>query len=418
MHLKIIVYYITALFCFECCITVYRLNPKASANRLYAAGAFLYAVFSLAYVQILVSPDAAACRAWYLLYAPLYFIVVVVIIHFLMELTRYRGLAGNPLFLALLYGSGACIIAGVTYYAPVVKSFYKTPWGWSIFYDLSSPWTWFVFNYSSLVLVSGIAALASWRRNAPTDKTRKQAGMILAAASATAVLSLAQNALTLLLPAEVAMRVGDAYHQAVSIFFIGTMRLAIWKYKLMAMVPASPASELFNGISNAVFLADGCGDVVFMNERARDIVFRDAGCRGKLSLPALFRESESFKNSFSKILTGTSPARSVTLSLLHGRQVRIVELFMHSLINEIGTCAGVLVIAREQTGLGELQMQAGLTNRELEVLLLLGGGLSSGEIADECGIALQTAKSHIHNIYHKTGLNNRVELTNLLNKHS
>ncbi|HPG52398.1 MAG: helix-turn-helix transcriptional regulator [Spirochaetes bacterium] len=108
----------------------------------------------------------------------------------------------------------------------------------------------------------------------------------------------------------------------------------------------------------------------------------------------------------------------MTISLPHGGQTGIVELFMYPLINEIGACAGVLIIAREQTGLSDLQRHARLTHRELELLLLIGNGLSAGEIADECGIALQTAKSHIHNIYRKTGLSNRVELANLLNKHS
>jgi len=418
MILKILIYYATTLFCLECSITVYRLNRRALANRLYAAAAFLYAVFSLAYVQLIVSPDATAARAWLMFYSPLFFLVVMLIIHFIMELTRYRNLSRSPYFLALLYGSGACVIAGMSCFVPVVKGLYKSPWGWTVLYDLASPWFWVAFNYSSVILLPGIAALMSWRRNTTTDKIRKQAGMILAAASTTAVLSLAQNALTLLLPAEVNVRVGDAYHQAVAIFFIGAMRFAIWKYKLMNVVPASTASEIFSGISNAVFLADGRGDVVFMNDRAREIVLGATVCCGKISLATLFRESESFQYSLGKILSGASAARSVTFSLLHGKKAVIVELFMHPLVNEIGACAGVLVIAREQTGLGELQKQAGLTDRELEVLLLLGGGHSAGEIADECEISLQTAKSHIHNIYHKTGLRNRVDLTNLLNKHS
>ncbi len=418
MTLKTFIYFITAMLCFEWSMTVYRLNRRAAANRLYAAGSFFYAFFSLAYVQMLISPDAAACRAWYLIYTPLYYIVVVIIIHFLFEVSGYRGLSKKPLFLALLYGSGICIITGVIYFAPVVKNFYKSPGGWWIVYDLSSPWTWFVFNYSTLLLVPAIAALYSRYRNAAPDKTRQQAGMIMAAATATAFLSLVQNLLTLLLPVEITMLLGDTYFQAVAIFFIGIMRFAIWKYRLMTVEPASSASEIFSSISNAVFLADGHGDVVFMNNRASEIVPADSSNCGKLTLTALFRENESFQRDLHNILSGRTMSRPVTLNIaLRGLKL-VVELCMYPLIDESGCCAGVLAITRQQPGLDELQRQAGLTERELEVLLLIGGGLSAGEIANECEISLQTAKSHIHNIYHKTGLKNRVDLTNLLNKHS
>jgi len=418
MTVKILIYCVTALFCFECGITVYRLNRRALANRLYAAAAFLYAVFSLAYVQIIVAPDAAAGRAWFVLHTALFFIVVMLIMHFIMALTRYRSLARNPYFLALLYGSGACIIAMAVCYAPILKGLYETSWGGTVIYDIASPWFWVVFNYSSLVLMPGIAALASWRKQASSERAKKQAGMILLAALATLLLSLLQNVLILLLPAETTIFLSDAFHQAIAIFFIGSMRFAIWKYKLLAIGPTSSASELFSGISDAVFLADSKGDVVFMNDRARKLVLRDAAVNGSLSLSALFVECDHFQKVLLGTLSGASPAHPVTFGLTRKGRARMMELFIYPLKNESGVTAGLLLIIRENPGLGALQKQAGLTARELEVLLLLGNGQSAGSIAEECGITLQTAKSHIHNIYHKTGLSNRVELANLLNKHS
>jgi DNA-binding NarL/FixJ family response regulator len=75
------------------------------------------------------------------------------------------------------------------------------------------------------------------------------------------------------------------------------------------------------------------------------------------------------------------------------------------------------MIVRETGGIPGLQEQHRLSPREIEVLLLLCSGLATHEIAQECEITLKTAKTHIHNIYHKTGLKNRVELSNLLHKH-
>ena len=49
----------------------------------------------------------------------------------------------------------------------------------------------------------------------------------------------------------------------------------------------------------------------------------------------------------------------------------------------------------------------GLSRRELEVLRLLAGGRTSGEIANELFISTRTAEHHIQNIYTKIGVSNR-----------
>jgi DNA-binding CsgD family transcriptional regulator len=57
-----------------------------------------------------------------------------------------------------------------------------------------------------------------------------------------------------------------------------------------------------------------------------------------------------------------------------------------------------------------------LTNREQEVAMLVCSGKSNREIADKLFISLPTVKDHIYNVYRKTGVRNRVELTNLFLK--
>jgi PAS domain S-box-containing protein len=56
---------------------------------------------------------------------------------------------------------------------------------------------------------------------------------------------------------------------------------------------------------------------------------------------------------------------------------------------------------------GQLRAQHGLTNREVEVLLLLAKGCSNQEIADELCITLNTAERHIANLYRKLHVRSR-----------
>ena len=51
-----------------------------------------------------------------------------------------------------------------------------------------------------------------------------------------------------------------------------------------------------------------------------------------------------------------------------------------------------------------------LTNREREVIALLGEGLSNKEISARMGIAIHTVKSHVHNVLEKLALRSRLEV--------
>ncbi|GAU66455.1 putative two-component response regulator [Streptomyces sp. NBRC 110611] len=58
---------------------------------------------------------------------------------------------------------------------------------------------------------------------------------------------------------------------------------------------------------------------------------------------------------------------------------------------------------------GPDQRLAGLTNREREVLAMLGEGLSNLEISERLGISVGTVKSHVRSILDKTDSDSRVQ---------
>ena len=52
-----------------------------------------------------------------------------------------------------------------------------------------------------------------------------------------------------------------------------------------------------------------------------------------------------------------------------------------------------------------------LTPRETEVMRCVATGLSNQQIAEKLIVSEGTIKIHVHNIYRKIGINNRVDLT-------
>ena len=55
-----------------------------------------------------------------------------------------------------------------------------------------------------------------------------------------------------------------------------------------------------------------------------------------------------------------------------------------------------------------------ISKREREVIQLISKGLSNQEISESLFISLQTVKDHTHRIFVKTGVKNRVQLTNMI----
>ena len=55
-----------------------------------------------------------------------------------------------------------------------------------------------------------------------------------------------------------------------------------------------------------------------------------------------------------------------------------------------------------------------LSKREWEIVERICEGLTNGQISDKLFISLQTVKDHVHRIYKKTGVKNRVQLVNMV----
>ncbi|MCU0974101.1 MAG: LuxR C-terminal-related transcriptional regulator [Burkholderiales bacterium] len=70
-----------------------------------------------------------------------------------------------------------------------------------------------------------------------------------------------------------------------------------------------------------------------------------------------------------------------------------------------------IVLSRERR---HLQRRCGLTARELEVALLMKSGASNAAIAEELGIGLATARTHVVNILGKLGVRRRAQVGAML----
>jgi DNA-binding NarL/FixJ family response regulator len=80
--------------------------------------------------------------------------------------------------------------------------------------------------------------------------------------------------------------------------------------------------------------------------------------------------------------------------------VAIRQMFEHSVH---------LAAERQRPAFGVVAGEAGLTNREIEVLALAAQGYSNAELARLLFVTPQTVKFHLSNIYRKLNVSNRTQ---------
>lgn len=76
-----------------------------------------------------------------------------------------------------------------------------------------------------------------------------------------------------------------------------------------------------------------------------------------------------------------------------------------------GAAVDAVLEAAGQPGRPQARGVAGLTDREIEVLRLLAGGLTTAQLARRLGISAKTADHHIQHIYTKAGVSTRAAAT-------
>lgn len=414
MNILVVIYLITAFICFESAITIYRLNRYSKVNRLYSLFAGSFVLYAAVIIQLLIATDENICWFWYRVSIPVYYIFFALGVHFYMELTGVKILSRNRIFPVLFYLFPVLTAFYTITFRPFIDGFYRIPWGWGLLIK-DNIWAHVTFLYYIVSWILCAIFALRWRLIAVTSHEKKQANVVLFSAIIGAV-----GTTHFFSPF---LHTNWFYALAIHFYYlfcfnllVFSIRYAVKKYGLMTMTPANTVSRLFEGLKEALFLTNTSGKIVFMNENGRELARTLQKHTHKGSIFGLFSPGDILKHEIDNIISGRGSGQPLILSSCESGSGSVLEISLFEVKNEADSLIGLMFIIRRPGGIKELQENYRLSRREIEILLLLCNGFSAGQIAHECGIAVLTAKTHIHNIYSKCGLKNRVELSNLMNK--
>jgi DNA-binding NarL/FixJ family response regulator len=182
---------------------------------------------------------------------------------------------------------------------------------------------------------------------------------------------------------------------------------------------------LLPGITVVGAGADGGGAVELVAEHAPDVLLTDLRMPGVDGVEATRRVRAGYPGTAVVVLTTYADDGAVVDALRAGavgwlskdadaeaigRALRSAA--GHSTIDSAALAKLVTPAAGPSTELPD-----GLTAREAEVLSLIAGGLSNGEIAKKLVVSEATVKTHINHVFAKAGLRDRAQAVGYAYRH-
>jgi DNA-binding NarL/FixJ family response regulator len=172
------------------------------------------------------------------------------------------------------------------------------------------------------------------------------------------------------------------------------------------------------GIADDMELADSVGDAETAVERCRelapDVVLMDLNLPGMPGVEAIRRIAAEERPPAVLVLTMVDDDDTVSAALQVGARGYLLKGAVQAEVLAAirSVASGGLVLAgsaAERVVSGRQRYRQDLTERESQVLALIGAGRSNAEIARELGLSLKTVQNHVSNVLTKLQVRDRTQ---------
>lgn len=335
------------------------------------------------------------------------FAVVVVCwsvnLNFYVLLTERRM---RPRHYFLLYAPMALLVAADSGICHIVGDYVRSGNRWRYAF---TPMYFAYMAYSIGLCVVDMALVVGWGRTSGIRKHRLQAFMIIASTIPLWLVCifvdyvLATRRSLFLLPIGPLGRV----------VYVCVLWLSFVKYRFMS----APSSILLKNVAfrmeEIVFLIDRDARVLVHNERLPE--FAAGGrCSARRNFADLLDDDGGFRNCLAGLIG--KKMEFCHLELVYrtdGRRIA-TDSYLSGIVDEFGDLVGVLVVSREDKNILAFRERYRISARQMEIIRLILNGHSNADISDKLRIARRTTETHIRNVYAKLGIDNRIELYNLM----
>ena len=200
------------------------------------------------------------------------------------------------------------------------------------------------------------------------------------------------------------------------LLWIGILLYTIKKYRFISISPEFISRDITENIEEGIVLLDPDLKIIFTNTTIRSLLNIKEGI--SIQLDDIVFEKHILYNELSKLIKSSEISfrtRINFISMDSGKKLPM-DLKIKKVIDVYNDITGFLMITSRVKDIEQLKTLYKISQRELDVIFLLLIGRTNKNIANFLELSERTIETHIVNIYNKLGVNNRIELLNMLSE--
>jgi len=375
-------------------------DPKSAVNRSCAAWSLFVSAWSFVILAYAAGLNEAE-TAWYAGELFSYLPKSILYLSFILHLTGMRSRVPRLVFVFLYALAAGIVVLGICFFLslPIGLRAYE------LLVSTGAEASPLRGAYAALAIVlysASAGLLVIWNRVTKLKREKRLSIFFLA------VLGLVVGVHALL--GLFKSRMGNAevdFLIALQLIHAFPVVLAVDHYRSMSPIERIVADQMRTQLAFPVTIVDTKGLIVSANAAAVELSGKSAESLVGMSFESLLGESGRLT------LDAEGPSFLEVIYASNGGGAMPMSLSVTPVKDRWGDSAGYVLVGHPIKRLLERQKELGLSEREREVCILLIQGLTNQEIGDRLFISPGTVKNHVYNIYEKTGVKNRVELSQL-----
>ena len=273
-----------------------------------------------------------------------------------------------------------------------------------------------LFNLMSIyfifLIILYILIIIYWRIKTENKKEKRQAIILLFSYSLSTLLGIIYVAIFFNILKLIKYIVfGDS--MIFYLFWIAGIFYCIVRYRFLSITPASVSNDIIANIDESIILLDNNCRIITANDKTK--VLTSNNKLEAQDLSKLVYEYQEINKEILDMIEGKTKDFSCRLNYLGSDNKKVLMDTKFSLIKDrFDDNIGIMIIGHEVKEIKQLMTIYKITEREAEIIQDIIAGYTNIEIAKNLEITENTIKRHITTIYNKLGIDNKIQLMNLL----
>ncbi|MBP7736797.1 MAG: PAS domain-containing protein [Spirochaetes bacterium] len=388
-------------------------NKKHAVNRIFFLVCLAMALWTLGAVFAFSSDTKSEFLFWFRLGSLPNIIFYPMTIHFCLALTGLVRL--GPMVYGIIYLPAIPIYyRSLTGYI-LFKDFVKVGDYWEFLPDYGSPWLLYIAAYYFICMASGAVCFFIWSRRATTNKERSQGRIIFFSMMASIIIVTIDE----IFLSKLEWYNTKALSPILYLFWMGGIWFAIVKYQFLKISPAVVSECIVSTIDESFILLDNDFNIVRINRATEELLNVDRKSLANRPFPDIIEENLDLVREMDRMRSGAFESFSSRMHYrVAGGSPVLIDTKLKIVRDPHRDIIGVLIIGKEVKGLSRFRERYRLSPREADVINLIVQGNSRRDIARLLKLSNETVKTHCTSAYNKLGVDNKIQLINLLKEYN